>query len=205
MQTPHSQNKSARCAKSRRRTGARMACTVMIASCLFAEAEAVFTSLGTLVQQQHQIRIRVGSDGAGVDTVNFGSIDGNKVGNAQSVAGQAGQGVDLWVFAWTPGDGDRVVTVTANSAMGMSCTTPSSCGATTIPFDTVSWTVGSTAQADGGGDVQSGSFNMNTAQPIARFPSARQLKSTLFFRYANATVYPAGTYVGRVTFTASMP
>lgn len=205
MQTPHSQRKGARCRTSQWRTGARMACTVMIASCLLPEAEAVFVSLGTLVQAQHQIRIRVGSDAAGVDTVNFGSIDGNKVGNAQSVAAQGGSGIELWVFAWTPGDGDRMVTVTANSAMGMSCTTAPSCGATTIPFDTVSWTVGSNAKADGGGDVQPGSFNMSAAQPIARFPSARQLKSTLFFRYANATVYPAGTYTGRVTFTASMP
>ena len=117
MQTPHLQSKGARCAKSQWRTGARMACTVMIASCLLSEAEAVFISLGTLVQTQHQIRIRVGSDSAGVDTVNFGSIDGNKVGDAQSVAARGGSGVDLWVFAWTPGDGDRMVTVTANSAM----------------------------------------------------------------------------------------
>ena len=204
MQTPHLQSKGARCAKSQWRTGARMACTVMIASCLLPEAEAVFISLGTLVQAQHQIRIRVGGDSAGVDTVNFGSIDGNKVGNAQSVAARGGSGVDLWVFAWTPGDGDRMVTVTANSAMGMSCTTAASCGATTIPFDTVSWTVGNTAKADGG-DVQPGQFDMSSAQPIARFASARQLKSTLLFRYANTTVYPAGTYTGRVTFTASMP
>jgi hypothetical protein len=205
MQTPHAPRKSARCATAQWRTGARMACTVMIASCLLPEAEAVFLSLGALVQAQHQIRIRVGSDAAGVDTVNFGSIDGTKVGNGQSVAGQGGSGVDLWVSAWTPGDGDRVVTVTANSAMGLSCTSSSSCGTTTIPFDTVSWTVGSAATANGGGDVQPGKFNMSSAQPIARFASARQLKSTLFFRYANSTVYPAGTYTGRVTFTASMP
>ena len=86
----------------------------------------------------------------------------------------------------------------------MSCTTAASCGSTTIPFDTVSWTVGNAAKVDGG-DVQPGQFDMSSAQPIARFASARQLKSTLLFRYANTTVYPAGTYTGRVTFTASMP
>lgn len=189
-----------------------MALCVSIASCLPLEAEAVFTNLGSLVQGQNQIRIRVGAvggaggEGGGVDRVDFGAVPGMSVGNGRSVQPQQGGAVELSVYASTPGDGERLVTVTANSSGGMNCTTPASCGTITIPFSTVSWTAGnSVGSTNPGGDVQAGSFSGSTAQPIARFVSSKRLQSALYFRYENATVYPAGSYAGRVTFTASMP
>jgi hypothetical protein len=182
---------------------------LIVASFLLVfQSEAVVTDLGNIAQSQHQIRIRIGADQSGVDTVNFGTIMGERVGNGQAVNAQTA-GVSLSVQAWTLGDTERVVTVTADSSAGMNCVTPASCGNITIPFDTVSWSVGGTQKSGGdgvnGAGLRSGTFSTSAVQPIARFSSDTRLQSTLFFRYANATVYPAGTYSGRVTFTASMP
>ena len=62
--------------------GWRMALVSLSALCLACEAGAVFTDVDTLLQAQSQIRIRVGSNTAGtVDTLDFGTIAGNLVGN----------------------------------------------------------------------------------------------------------------------------
>jgi hypothetical protein len=218
MQTPAMKQRLANCSVSVT-AGARMgavaarqcavAITVFAACFVFIfESEAVVTDLGNVAQSQHQIRIRVGAEESGVDIVNFGTIAGERVGNGQAVSAQTA-GVPLSVQAWTPGDTERIVTVTADSSAGMSCITPVSCGNITIPFDTVSWSVGGTQKSGGdgvnGAGLRSGTFSASAVQPIARFSSDTRLQSTLFFRYANVTVYPAGRYSGRVTFTASMP
>jgi hypothetical protein len=185
-----------------RRGGVRTWVSMLIASCLLTEAGAVITQLGPLVEGQHQIRISVGAEN-GVDTVNFEHVTGAKLGTGEIVNSRDAAGVDLQVWAWTPGEADRMVTVTANSTGGLVCITSQSCGLIAIPFDTVSWTVGRNAVAGNG--IVAGRFNGSAAQPLAHFASAQRLQSTLNFRYANNTFYPAGTYVGRVTFTASMP
>lgn len=167
---------------------------------LLAPAEAVVTHLDN--SSVDTISIRVGSVNA-IDTVNFGAIAGNAVGNNVAV-GAAGT-VEIVVSA--AGTGNRTITVYADSAAGMSCQSVSSCGATTIPFSAVGWTVGS-LNSPGGlpvFDMPAGSFSGSDSQTVASFKPAQRLSNTLSFKYANTTVYPAGTYRGRVTFTASMP
>lgn len=105
----------------------------------------------------------------------------------------------------------NTVRLTATAAPGLGCTTPTSCGSTSIPFSTISWV--STNPDATGQDIQSGSFNASgSPQQLAQFPlpllsllSARtEMNNALRFRYANSTLYPSGTYTGRVTFTATM-
>ena len=184
--------------------GWRMALVSLSALCLACEAGAVFTDVDTLLQAQSQIRIRVGSNAAGtVDTVDFGTIAGNLVGNGTT---QPTGSTDIEVNAWTLLPGSRTVTVSANSSAGMACATAASCGSTIIPFTQVSWIASNSVAPNGGTfDVQSGSFTGSGAQTIASFPSGRRMQNNLTFRYDNTTVYPAGTYSGVVTFTASMP
>lgn len=177
--------------------------TVATALGLLAPAEAVFTSLG--IPFAHTISIRVGSIAA-VDTVDFGTMAGQTVGNNLTVT--APGAVDVVVNALTLTAGSRTVSVNADSSAGISCQIASSCRGTTIPFSTVGWTVGnSVARSESSSlvDIQAGSFNGSASQTIASFPSGQRLSNTLSFKYANATVYPAGSYRGRITFTASTP
>ncbi|MGL5003483.1 MAG: hypothetical protein ACRDAM_11135 [Casimicrobium sp.] len=178
--------------------GARVSLGMIAFCALLAQAQAVITDLSQATQAQHQLRIKVGSQQNSVDTVSFGTIPGASVGNGTPVPALDRSGIEISVYAWTPGSNERSVVLTANSSVGMHCVTTTSCGNTAIPFDTVSWT-------SRGGDIRAGRFDLSANQHLARANSDRTMKSTLFFRYANATVYPAGTYRGRVTFTASMP
>ena len=191
-------------ARASARRGWRVALTSTTALGLLAPAGAVFTSLSTAVLP-NSISIRVGSQSA-VDTVNFGTVPGNQVGNGTAVS--ASGTVEVAVRAFTAADCERTVTVNADSSLGMICQTPSRCATAIIPFSSVRWTV-SNASAPSGAtpnfNIQPGSFNGSASQTIASFPSDRRLSSSLSFKYANNTVYPAGSYQGRVTYTASMP
>jgi hypothetical protein len=186
------------------RRGWRTLVSSVTAFGLLTPAEAVFTNLG--IPFFHTISIRVGSFGGTVDTVNFGTVAGNVVGNSAAIT--ASGTVDVVVNALTLVSGSRTVTVNADSAAGMSCQTAATCASTLIPFSAVSWTVSNSVAPSGSPsvfDIQAGSFNTSASQTIASFPSGRRMDNTLSFKYANSTVYPAGTYRGRVTFTASMP
>ncbi len=187
------------------------ACAVVSALAFFPrEAGAVFTDIGaaSLNQLRHQILIRVGTNVAGsVDAANFGTIAGDKVGDGST---QPTASTDIEVKAWTFSFGfvntDRTVTVTADSTAGMACATPATCGSVIIPLSKVSWVSGNaTAPAGGVFDMQSGTFSDGAAQTLASFPSRRRMQNNLTFKFANDAVYPAGTYSGVVTFTASMP
>ncbi len=184
------------------------ACAGVSALAFSPEAGAVFTDIGTLNQLRHQLRIRIGSNVAGsVDTLNFGTIPGDQVGNGGT---QPTASTDIEVQAWTFSLGaintDRTVTVSADSSGGMPCSTPATCGSTIIPLSKVSWVSGNaTAPAGGVFDMQSGSFSGSAAQIVASFPSRRRMQNNLTFKFANDVEYPAGTYSGVVTFTASMP
>ena len=92
----------------------------------------------------------------------------------------------------------------------MSCVS-GGCGSTIIPFSTVSW-VSNNLQggANAGLDIQSGSFNDSAAQGLVALtvPAGSDsvtIRNVLVFTYSNATLYPSGTYSGRVTFTATVP
>lgn len=171
---------------------------------LLTPAEAVFTIIGGTLFP-HTISISVGSTGASVDTVNFGTIAGNLVGSGVVAAPGT---VAVAVTALTLVADSRTVTVNADSTAGMTCQSPSTCDSTNIPFSTVSWMVSNSVTPSGSPsvfDIQPGSFTGSASQTIASFPSARTMSNTLSFKYANSTVYPAGSYIGRVTYTASMP
>lgn len=109
---------------------------------------------------------------------------------------------------WTDFAGQRVI-VTVNSAAGLACAS-GPCGSTVIPFSSISWTSSNLATgAFAGQDFVSGSFNGSASQTLLDFtaPAARSFNITndWVFSYANSTLYPAGVYRGRVTFTATMP
>jgi hypothetical protein len=112
------------------------------------------------------------------------------------------------------------ITLTANSSVALKCVVGTGCGTTEIPFDSISWT---SANADPSGlDIQSGAFNGSATQQLARYQNNYRectfwivicfayanydtnMANTLNFRYSNSTLYPAGQYKGRVTFTATM-
>ena len=100
--------------------------------------------------------------------------------------------------------------LTVDSSAGMACVPGSGCGSVTIPFTTVSW---QTQNPDVSGlDIRSGAFTGDAGQQIALFglplltnlSSSTVMNNLLSFSYANSTLYPAGTYRGRVVFTATM-
>lgn len=75
---------------------------------------------------------------------------------------------------------------------------PLSNGVNSIPFNEISWR---SAQ----GDIPSGTFNGSTSQVIlGPVIAAFVVTDTHTFSYANSQIYSAGTYVGRVTYTAAV-
>jgi hypothetical protein len=60
-------------------------------------------------------------------------------------------------------------------------------------------------------DLQNGTFNNGGGtQTLLSFSltgaaGAVEVASTMNFTYANTVAYPAGTYIGTVTYTASLP
>ncbi len=108
------------------------------------------------------------------------------------------------------------ITLTANSSVALKCVVGTGCGTAEIPFDSISWTTANAAAS--GLDIQSGTFNGGATQQLARYQNNYRecfllifctsydtnMANTLNFRYSNSTLYPAGQYKGRVTFTATM-
>ena len=84
-------------------------------------------------------------------------------------------------------------TVTMNSAAGLVNATGGS-----IPFSDFSWTTQD-------GDLPAGRFDNSAAQLLQqvrqRGRRARGITDYLTFSYANTSVYPGGTYSGRVVYT----
>jgi hypothetical protein len=71
----------------------------------------------------------------------------------------------------------------------------------TLPFSEISWTTRD-------GDINSGQFDDSGNQLLQQysfftFGRGRGVVDYLTFRYANDTVYPAGTYTGRVVYTVT--
>jgi hypothetical protein len=74
-------------------------------------------------------------------------------------------------------------------------------GADSLPFSQISWV--STAIGSGA-DIPSGTFGTGT-QTLRSIAANRWVENCLSFNYANTSVLPAGTYVGRATYTLSAP
>lgn len=185
-------------------------------------AHALITTTYPTGNVQRSITLRVGSTGTTIDEVSF-DVSNASVAPTQGAITGAGAGpvtVTMTTNQRRTGLQVTTATLTVSSTTGLTCSTASSCDSTIIPFSTISWTA-SNPQTTGSNafkDIQSGTFNGSSAQQLAQFslPKAADMSAqgsnsatttmtnTLTFQYANTTVYPSGTYKGRVTFTASM-
>ncbi len=172
----------------------------------------------------YALSLRVGPS-VSVDTVQFNVTGSNVSPTPTPVLGSLP--IDISVTPIRPANvasAARPVTLRVNSSVALSCVS-GPCADTKIPFSKISWT----SNGDGSGAIQHGqfsgaanqqraSFNANATYcsglPIPIFDTcllgswfyqSRALYATrLTFSYANDTIYPAGTYTGAVTFTASM-
>lgn len=178
------------------------------------EVAAVFTNIGDIgyLQPQHSVRLRVGSPSGIVDSVGF-TIPGDSVGSGKSivqdispVALAALVQVEIQARTMNPGDRTALLTVTTPPGLCHS----SGCAVAIVPMTEIAWTSldvqtrgadGNTAQ----GGIESGVFVASTTTTLLTFPSGQRAISYLQFRFLNTTLFPAGTYSGRVMFTASMP
>ena len=177
---------------------------LLTASLHAADAGAVFIDFP--LNNPLRLTLRVGSP-TGVDVVNFGAISGANISPTPSAVTYAPL-VDVEVSLQRPGfSTPNDVVLTANSVAGLVCVAGSGCGSTAIPFSDVCWV--STNKVAGGDDIQDGCFTGIASQQLARFGrvlfNSRRMNNTLRFTYANARVYPAGQYLGTVTYTATVP
>lgn len=182
---------------------------------------ALTTTSGSVSTHTRRLTMRVGSNLIGeISTVTF-NVTGGTVGptptpiaglsNFTNVSGTPANSVRVSVSnRWTDFAGNRVI-VTADSSTGLACTA-GPCGSTVIPFSKISWTSsGLQTGANAGRDFASGSFSDSSTQPLLDFTvTTSPMRSFSIvnewnFTYSNDTLYPAGTYQGRVTFTATMP
>lgn len=94
------------------------------------------------------------------------------------------------------GGGRARFTVTMNSSVPLV-----NGSGNTLPFNEISWTTRD-------GDIPGGRFNQGAAQTFFNmniaYPRGRGVIDYLTFRYDNDTVYPAGTYTGRVVYTIAL-
>jgi len=172
----------------------------------------------------YAISLRVGQ-AVGVDTVVF-TVPGANVGRSIAVTGAPA--IDVYVTPVRPPSlldfTPRPVRLTVNSATALTCQSGSGCGTATIPFTQIQWVASANSNA-ASGDIQSGRFAGTGTQQISAFnanagtallcdggilglllcPVTNTMSATrMTFSYDNDTLYPAGTYTGRVVFTATM-
>jgi hypothetical protein len=166
---------------------------------------------------QRSISLRVGSNNTSVNCVTFNVTGTNVAPNATPVTGTPGcgapattpsGGIEFSLTANRRSTSGDVVHLTVDSSAGMSCT-GGGCGSTIVPFTTVSWT---SQNRDGSMlDIPNGSFTGGASQTILNIANGQggtdsvTVTNVLIFSYGNATLYPAGSYSGRVTFTATVP
>lgn len=156
-----------------------------------------------------EIALRVGARGGAISTVAFNvpaatagtgtAVSGTTnaaAGNAQGpnlTTACAANNVRIWARARSTAGFTRTATLTVNSSGGISS------GPNTIPFTDFSWV------SSGGTEIPSGSFTGSPTQPLLSFQTSREVSVCKLFRFANATIYPAGTYNGQITYTLQMP
>ncbi len=178
-------------------------------------AQAVFTFIPLATPRT--ITLQVGAPGATVNNVVFDVTGANisptptpvtGVPDASTPATSPAGGVRIRMRAQWP-TGNSAARLTVSSPAGLTCTGGSGCGTTIIPFTTISWVafekVNFTAV-----DIQNGTFTGAANQSLANFTccgggNGVEMANTLIFTYSNVTLYPAGIYQGRVTYTASTP
>ncbi len=178
-------------------------------------AQAVFTFIPLATPRT--ITLQVGAAGATVNNVVFDVSGANisptptpvtGVPDAGTPATSPAGGVRIRLSAQWP-TGNSTVRLTVSSPAGLTCTGGSGCGATIIPFTTISWVAYEKVNFTTA-DIQNGSFTGAANQSLANFSccggaNGVEMANTLIFQYSNATLYPSGSYQGRVTYTASAP
>lgn len=178
-------------------------------------AGAVFTFFG--FGTPRSITLQVGAAGATINQVTF-NVTGAAVSpspvpvvgvpdDATPTTSPAG-GVRVRMRGVWP-SGTATLQLTVDSSAMLACVGGTGCGATSIPFSTISWTAFETDVTSPTADIQSGAFNGSAAQTLATFSCCAgtgtvEMANTLVFSYANSTLFPAGQYRGRVVFTATL-
>jgi len=153
-----------------------------------AHAEIVFNFWGAPAE----VRIRVGA-ATGITKVTH-NVPATQVGDGTPIAGTPNS-VLIEASARRPFPS----VFFTNFIVSVDSSTPLSNGTDTISFTNISWT----AQD---GDIPSGNFTGTPAQVI--LPSTRAfwlVRDWHTFFYNNTQIVPYGTYIGRVTYTVSVP
>ena len=165
--------------------------------------------------------MRVGSANTAVNNITFNVTNTNVSPSPVPVTGVPGggapvtstpNGIEVQVVTRMPLSlfGTDTMTLSVNSSAGLTCVAGSGCGSTIIPFNTISWT--SYNVDPSGQDIQSGAFTGSANQQLVSYNQNTGLfnggqsvtmTNVLVFQYNNATLYPAGRYTGRVTYTAT--
>ncbi|HVZ43448.1 MAG TPA: hypothetical protein VHA82_06515 [Ramlibacter sp.] len=99
-------------------------------------------------------------------------------------------------FYRTPGTGGNA-TLTVTSPANLTS------GGNTISFNNISWVSG--GNGDASPTIPSGTFAAGTTQTLLSIARNNWFESCLAFSYANASLAPAGTFTGRVTYTLTTP
>jgi hypothetical protein len=192
----------------------------VLLNCCLADAFAVLTTT-PMVTTPRRLTVQVGSALFGtVNSVTF-NVTSDKVspnnvpiqGVPSNTSGTAATSIPNGVLVRvtseipiTMVDTWQNVKFTVDASVGLSCVS-SSCGSTIIPFNTISWTSDST-NPSAGLDIPSGTFSGGTTQTLFWVGSKNagiKVENVLVFTYSNSTLYPAGQYSGRVTYTATLP
>lgn len=182
-----------------------------------SQAWAVITLLPT--GSPRQLIMRVGSANATVNKVVFDVLNANVSPNPVPVVGVPGSGapatsptggVEVYVRTRNQNQGGKFTNLilTVDSSAGLACVGGSGCGATLIPFNTISWVSYDQDTTYVGFDIQNGRFDGSASQVLTNYwmdDVSVEMSNVLVFTYDNATLYPAGLYLGRVIYTATMP
>lgn len=198
----------------------------LIATVSFVSDAGAVVTTACCYSGTRTLTLRVGTPTAGaIDTVQF-NVDGASAGNSlPTVASSNGNGtpitatsggVVIYMNMQVPvGNLAQSVTTTVTSPAGLTCIS-GGCSSTSIPFSKISWT----ATPQSSDDFQNGAFIAGSTQTIQSgalpgggltgilisiFGGTYTASSTLNFTYANDTAYPAGSYSGTVTYTATLP
>ena len=197
---------------------AKLVVGLFLSACLFEQAFAVLT-LTPMVTTPRRLTLQVGSSQFGtVNSVVFNvttdkvspnntPIEGVPSATAGTATASPANGVLIRLTSEIPitmAGTWQNVKLTVDSPVGLSCITGTGCGSTIIPFNAISWI----SHNRGSYDIADGVFSGGSTQTlfwVGSMNAGLKMENTLVFTYANSTLYPAGQYTGRVTYTATLP
>jgi hypothetical protein len=197
----------------------------LLALCFTTQASAVIT-VTTGYTGVRTITMRVGTASPGVINVVQFNVANTPTGNSQAFAASvngngtpinaSSGGVFINMNMKIPAPNvPQFYRLSVTSPANLTCVVGSGCGAATIPFNSISWTMsvapsGVNAPFDfqngtfAGGTTQSLSTIALTAPPDDMFNGTADFSGTMNFIYTNSTPYPAGSYTGRVVYTVTL-